>query len=79
MNYYDVQVETELGEIAILQVAANSTEEAELTAINMVELGEVETCGRTAIDSFVCWDSNDISESCNLYLHKILDTAILKG
>lgn len=54
MNYYDVQIETELGEIAILQVAANSTEEAELTAINMVELGEVETCGRTAIDSFVC-------------------------
>ena len=54
MNYYDVQIEKELGEIAILQVAANSTEEAELTAINMVELGEVETCGRTAIDSFVC-------------------------
>ena len=39
MNLYDVQVTTDLGETGILQVVASLLGDAELTAINMVELG----------------------------------------
>lgn len=54
MNFYDVQVTTDLGETIVLQVAASSTDEAELTAINMVELGQADTYGQSVIDCFVC-------------------------
>lgn len=54
MNFYDVQVTTDLGETIVLQVAASSTDEAELTAINMVELGQANTNGQSVIDCFVC-------------------------
>lgn len=37
-SFYDVQITTELGETVILQVAASSPEEAEMAAINMVEM-----------------------------------------
>jgi len=54
MNFYDVQITTDLGETIVLQVAASSTDEAELTAINMVELGQADTNGQSVIDCFVC-------------------------
>ena len=54
MNFYDVQVTTDLGETIVLQVAASSTDEAELTAINMVELGQADTNGQSVIDCFLC-------------------------
>ena len=54
MNFYNVQVTTDLGESIVLQVAASSTDEAELTAINMVELGQADTNGQSVIDCFVC-------------------------
>jgi len=54
VNLYDVQIKTELDEIVTLQVVASSPEEAELTAINMVELGQAETCGQIVIDCLVC-------------------------
>lgn len=54
MNFYDVQVTTDLGETVVLQVVASSPEEAELTAINMVELGQADTCGQAVVDCFVC-------------------------
>ena len=54
MNFYDVQVTTDLGETIVLQIAASSVDEAELTAINMVELGQAETNGQSVIDCFVC-------------------------
>lgn len=54
MNFYDVQVTTDLGETIVLQVAASSTDEAELTAINMVELGQADANGQSVIDCFVC-------------------------
>ena len=54
MNFYDVQVTTDLGETIVLQVAASSTDEAELTAVNMVELGQADTNGQSVIDCFVC-------------------------
>lgn len=54
MNFYNVQVTTDLGETIVLQVAASSTDEAELTAINMVELGQADTNGQSVIDCFVC-------------------------
>ena len=54
MNFYDVQVTTDLGETIVLQIAASSTDEAELTAIKMVELGQADTNGQSVIDCFVC-------------------------
>lgn len=54
MNFYDVQVTTDLGETIVLQIAASSTDEAELTAINMIELGQADTNGQSVIDCFVC-------------------------
>jgi len=52
MELYDVQVTTDLGETVILQVSASSPEEAEMTAISMVECGCVSTIGRIVIDAF---------------------------
>lgn len=54
MNFYNVQITTDLGETIVLQVAASSTDEAELTAINMVELGQADTNGQSVIECFVC-------------------------
>lgn len=54
MHFYDVQITTDLGETIVLQVAASSTDEAELTAINMVELGQADTNGQRVTDCFVC-------------------------
>lgn len=52
MPFYDVQITTELGETVVLQVAASSPEEAEMAAINMVELGQADVCGQQVIDCF---------------------------
>ena len=38
----------------LAKIAASSTDEAELTAINMVELGQADTNGQSVIDCFVC-------------------------
>ena len=35
MTFYDVQVTTDLGEVAVLQICAFSAGEAEMTAISM--------------------------------------------
>ena len=53
MNFYDVQITTDLGEIAVLQVCAYSETEAELTAISMVENGEVNVMGTSITGCFV--------------------------
>jgi len=53
MDFYDVQITTDMGEELIVQVAANSEAEAEMTAIEMVESGEAGTDGCTVIDCFV--------------------------
>lgn len=52
MNFYDVQITTELGEVAVLQVCAYSGAEAELTAISMVENGEVNVMGTSVVEYF---------------------------
>ena len=55
MHFYDVQITTGQGETVILQVAASSPEEAEMAAINMVELGQAGVYGLQVVVSFVCW------------------------
>lgn len=52
MHFYDVQITTELGETVVLQVAASSPEEAEMAAINMVELGQADVCGQQVMECF---------------------------
>lgn len=52
MEIYDVQVTTEFGEEVILQISANSHQEAEMTAISMVECGQAGTDGMIVTDCF---------------------------
>lgn len=52
MDLYDVQITTELGEEVVLQVTANSPQEAEMTAISMVKSGQAGTDGMMVIDCF---------------------------
>ena len=54
MHFYDVQITTGQGETVILQIAASSPEEAEMAAINMVELGQAGVYGLQVVVSFVC-------------------------
>lgn len=53
MELYNVQVTTEFGEEFVLQVYANSPQEAEMTAISMVESGQAGTDGMIVLDCFV--------------------------
>lgn len=53
MEFYDVQITTDLDETILLQVTANSAAEAEMTAITMVECGQAGTIGLGVIDCFV--------------------------
>lgn len=52
MDIYDVQVTTDMDETIVLQVTASSPQEAEMTAINMVETGEAGTYGMIVVDCF---------------------------
>lgn len=52
MDFYDVQITTEFGEVVVLQVTANSPQEAEMTAISMVESGMAGTNGMIVVDCF---------------------------
>ena len=52
MELFDVQVTTELGEVVVLQVSASDEQEAEMTAIAMVESGAAGTQGRSVRDCF---------------------------
>lgn len=52
MNFYDIQLTTELEEVIILQVSASSQTEAEMTAISMVESGQAGTEGTIVVDCF---------------------------
>lgn len=42
MEIYDVQITTDYGEIQVLQISATSPQEAEMTAISMVNSGEAD-------------------------------------
>ena len=52
MPFYDVQITTDLGETVVLQIAASSSEEAELAAIHMVEMGQADVEGTCVVDCF---------------------------
>ena len=53
MTFYDVQVMTDLGEVAVLQICAFSAAEAEMTAISMVENGDAGVTGISVVSCFV--------------------------
>ena len=42
MQFFDVQITTDMGEVVVVQVAAGDRQEAEMTAISMVESGYAE-------------------------------------
>ena len=52
MESFDIQVTTDLGEHVVLQIPANDPQEAEMTAIYMVESGQADTIGTTVADCF---------------------------
>ena len=52
MNFFDVQITTDMGEVVVVQVAAGDRQEAEMTAISMVESGHAGTVGRSVVDCF---------------------------
>lgn len=52
MNFFDVQITTDMGEVVVVQVAADDRQEAEMTAISMVESGHAGTVGRSVVDCF---------------------------
>lgn len=52
MEFYDVQITTDLEETAVLQIYASSPQEAEGCAYSMVESGEAGTLGRGVICCF---------------------------
>ncbi|MBR5814492.1 MAG: hypothetical protein IKY37_08575 [Bacteroidaceae bacterium] len=52
MELYDVQITTELEEVIVLQVCANSESEAELTAISMVENGQADVASTVIVNCF---------------------------
>lgn len=53
MELYNVQITTEFGEEVVLLVYACSPQEAEMTAISMVESGQAGTDGMIVLDCFV--------------------------
>ena len=52
MQFFDVQITTDMGEVVVVQVAAGDRHEAEMTAISMVESGYAGTVGRQVVDCF---------------------------
>lgn len=52
MKVFDVQVTTDIGEVVVLQVSANDSQEAEMTAISMVEMGQAGTMSLNVSDCF---------------------------
>lgn len=52
MQFFDVQITTDMGETVVVQVAAYDRQEAEMTAISMVESGHAGTMGRRVVDVF---------------------------
>lgn len=52
MQFFDVQITTDMGEVVVVQVAAGDRQEAEMTAISMVESGYAVTVGRSVVDCF---------------------------
>lgn len=52
MALYDVQVTTDYGEVIVLQISANTPQEAEMTAISMVECGQAGTQGFIVVNCF---------------------------
>lgn len=52
MIIFDVQIRTDCGEVMVLQVSASSPQEAEMTAISIVNSGEAGTLGREVVDCF---------------------------
>lgn len=55
MEFYDVQITTDLGEVAILQVTASSPQEAEMTAISIINSGEAGTVSNSVGDCFIIY------------------------
>ena len=57
MQFFDVQITTDMGEVVVVQVAAGDRQEAEMTAISMVESGHAgngtECCGLFCDVAFV--------------------------
>lgn len=52
MEFYDVQITTDYGEVNVLQISATSPQEAEMIAISMVNSGEAGTMGTNVVDCF---------------------------
>lgn len=52
MDFFDVQITTDLGEVLVLQVYASSPQDAEMTAISMVNSGEAGTISEIVVDCF---------------------------
>lgn len=52
MEFYDVQITTDLEETVVLQIYASSPQEAEMTAISIVNSGEAGTLGREVVECF---------------------------
>lgn len=52
MIIFDVQIRTDCGEVMVLQVSASSPQEAEMTAISIVNSGEAGTLGREVVECF---------------------------
>ncbi|MBE6331091.1 MAG: hypothetical protein E7070_02115 [Bacteroidales bacterium] len=52
MQLFDVQITTDMGETIVLQVSADDAQEAEMTAISMVESGQAGTVGTRVVDCF---------------------------
>lgn len=55
MGLYNVQITTEYGEVIVLQISANSPQEAEMTAISMVESGQAGTVCNIVTDCFAIY------------------------
>lgn len=52
MDLFNVQITTDYGPTIVLQISASSEAEAEMTAISMVDNGNVGTQGINVIDCF---------------------------
>ena len=52
MEFFDVQITTDLGENIDLQVTASSPQSAEMTAMSLVECGDAGTISQNVVDCF---------------------------
>ena len=52
MEFFDVQITTDLGETIVLQVSASSQQSAEMTATSMAECGDAGTISQNVVDCF---------------------------